>query len=118
MAPSGVISLTVDGTQTDAAAIITLCIPRPDLLAKADQPLGSAVKIIDWNGDKDGCTFALEPSRVVTGNAHAVGMCDNGKSDAGWALGLSGNISLRRTCATTTDTIAVELDGLVAVKAK
>ena len=118
MAPTGVVSLTVDGTQTDASALITLCIPRPDLLAEMDQSLGTAVRIIDWNGEKDGCTYAFESSRVVSGTAHAVGMCDNGTNDAGWALGLTGNISLRRTCPTVSDTIAVQLDGLVAVKAK
>jgi hypothetical protein len=119
MAPTGVVSLTVDGTQTDAAAILTLCIPRPDLLAEMDLPLGTGgVRIIDFNGDKDGCTFAFESTRPVTGTVHTRGMCDNGKNEAGYALGIQGNISLRRTCATMTDTIAVELDGLVAVKQK
>ena len=118
MAPTGVVSLTIDGTQVDAAAIITLCVSRPDQLAEMDQPLGTAVRIIDWNGEKDGCTFKLDGSRLITGNAHAVGMCDNGTNSAGWALGLSGNISLQRTCGMTVDSIAVELDGLVAVKKK
>jgi len=119
MAPSGVVSVTVDGTQVDAAAIITLCIPRPDLLAKMDQPLGgTGVRIIDWNGEKDNCTFKLDGSRLITGSTHAVGLCDNGTNGAGFALGLAGNISLVRTCGMTVDSIAVELDGVVAVKKK
>ena len=118
MAPEGVISLTLDCTQADGTAIITLCIPRPDQLTKMDQPLGTGLRIIDLNGDKDGCTYAFEGTRPVTGTVHVSGMCDNGTNDAGYALGINGNISLRRTCPTMTDTIAVTLDGTVAVKQK
>lgn len=118
MAPEGVISLTLEGTQQGTASIITLCIPRPDLLAKSDQQIGSGLRIIDINGDKDGCTYAYDSSRVATGTVHAVGMCDNGTNDAGYALGIEGNISLRRTCGTTIDSIAVEVGGQVAVKQK
>ena len=50
--------------------------------------------------------------------AHADGLCDNGTHDAGWALGLTGNLSLIRTCGMTMDSVAVQLDGLVAVKKK
>lgn len=118
MAPSGVVSLTVDGTQVDSTSLITLCIPRPDLLAKADQPIGTGLRIIDVFGDKDGCTYALDTSRLATGTAHASGMCDNGTNDAGYALGITGNISLRRTCGATIDSIAVEISGMVAVTQK
>ncbi len=117
-APSGVVSLTISGTQMDSPSIITFCVPRPDLLQTMDQPIGSGFRIIDFNGEKDGCTFTYESSRPATGNAHAVGMCDNGESSAGWALAISGNISLRRTCPTMTDTIALTLDGNVAVTAQ
>ncbi|HEY5947246.1 MAG TPA: hypothetical protein VIV40_17200 [Kofleriaceae bacterium] len=117
-APAGVISLTIDGTQTDAAQLITFCIPRPDQLMAMDQPLGTGLKIIDFNGEKDGCMYSLEPTRPVTGTVHVTGMCDNGTNSAGYALGIDGNISLRRVCTTTTDTIAVTLQGLVAVAQK
>jgi hypothetical protein len=113
-----VISLTLDGTQQDSTSFITLCIPRPDLLSTMDQPIGSGLKIIDVNGDKDGCTYKYDSSRVATGMVHARGMCDNGAGDDGYALGITGNMSLIRNCAGTIDTIAVELSGMVAVEQK
>lgn len=119
MAPEGVISLTIEGTQADSASLIVFCLSRPDLLQSMDLPLGtSGLRIIDFNGMKDDCTFAFESSRPVTGTVHATGLCDNGEDPAGWALGINGNISLRRTCTTATDTIAVTLSGTVAVTAK
>ena len=119
MAPDGVISLTIDGTQTDAAQIITLCIPRPDLLMVGDpMPIGTGIRIIDLLGEKDGCTYAFESTRPVTGTVAAIGMCDNGTNDAGYALSFDGNISLRRMCPTMSDTIAVGISGKVAVAQK
>ena len=119
MAPDGVISLTIDGTQTDAAQIITLCIPRPDLLMVGDpMPIGTGIRIIDLLGEKDGCTYAFESTRPVTGTVAAIGMCDNGTNDAGYALNFDGNISLRRMCPTMSDTIAVGISGKVAVAQK
>ena len=118
MAPEGVISLTLEGTQQGAASIITLCIPRPDLLIKMEQPIGEGLRIIDLNGEKDGCSYAYDSSRIATGTVRAIGMCDNGTNDAGYALDIDGNISLRRTCGTTIDTIAVGFRGTVAIAQK
>ena len=66
--------LTIEGVQTDgdAPAIITLCLPRPDLLAKMDLPLATGIKIIDLRGAKDGCMFELESSRPALGRLHGV----------------------------------------------
>lgn len=113
-----IVSVTIEGTQQDGASIITFCLPRPDKLQTQDLPLGTGLRIIDFNGEKDDCTYAFEGSRPVTGTVHSIGLCDNAKNPAGWALGIDGNISLRRTCPTTTDTIAVSLRGTVAVTAK
>jgi hypothetical protein len=117
-APAGVVSLTIGGTQTDGTAIVTFCLPRPDQLAQMDLQLGTGLRIIDFNGEKDGCMFTIEGTRPVTGTVHATGLCDNGKDSAGFALGIDGNISLRRNCPTMTDTIAVTLEGKVAVAAQ
>jgi hypothetical protein len=120
MAPAGVISLTLEGSQVDAATtrLLTLCIPRPDLLAKMDTAFGDNIRIIDLNGEKDGCTYEYESARPATGTVHAIGMCDNGTHAAGYALGFEGNLSMRRTCPTMSDTIALEVGGVVAIKPK
>jgi hypothetical protein len=118
MAPEGVVSLTLEGTQQGSTSIITLCIPRPDLVAVMDQSIGSGIRIIDVNGEANGCTFMYDSSRIATGTVHVRGMCDNGTNDAGYALGLTGNMSLRRNCGGTLDSVAVELSGNVAVKQK
>lgn len=114
-----IVSVTIEGTQQDdTTSLVTFCLPRPDKLQDGTLPLGTGLRIIDFNGAKDGCTYAFEGSRPVTGDVRASGLCDNAENPAGWALEIDGNISLRRTCPTTTDTIAVTLSGTVAVTAK
>jgi hypothetical protein len=115
-APSGVISMTIDGTQKDGTSLITFCVPRPDKLASGLQ-LGSEFKIIDFNGELDGCTYAFEGG-VPAGMVTASGICDNGTNDAGFALTFDGNFVLRQTCQTATNMIALSLSGTVAVAAK
>lgn len=120
-APEGVISLTIEGRQTGGAAgFITLCIPRPDLLMEGDRTLGTGisnadVRIIDLTGAAEGCSFVLDTTRLPTGAAQATGVCANGDSPDGFALSLDGAVSLRRTCGTTIDSVAVTLRGRVAV---
>jgi hypothetical protein len=119
-APDGVVSLTLEGTQNTGMGRITLCIPRPDLLA-GGQPLGTAlgVHIIDLSGDDDnGCHYAINSLRPITGTATSTGLCDNGASKAGFALTVDGNVSLDRMCTTMSDTIAVAFQGTSAIKAK
>jgi hypothetical protein len=114
MAPSGVVSLSIGGTQMGTSSLITFCIPRPDQLT-AGVPIGSGFRIIDFNGEADGCTFALATGSVATGTASAKGLCDNGTHEAGYALTVNGNLVLRRTCPTMTDMVPVALSGTVAV---
>jgi hypothetical protein len=116
MAPSGVVSMTLQGTQQNGPGLLTLCIGRPDLLASGEQTFGTAVRIIDLNGEVEGCTLAYESLRPVSGGATSKGLCDDGASSAGFALTVNGALSLRRMCPTMNDTIAVSFDGTVAVE--
>jgi hypothetical protein len=116
-APEGVISLTLQGNQLEGTGLLTLCIPRPDLLQKGTRQLGADVRIIDLSGDKDGCTYTFEQLRPATGDVSVEGMCDNGRDLAGYAITIDGALSLKRTCATMNDTIAVSFTGTVAVEA-
>ncbi len=113
---SGIVSLTVNGTQTGTSTAnhITLCIPRPDQLADGVS-LGTGARIVDFNGEADGCTFEFATGSVPTGTVRATGLCDNGTNAAGYALVVDGNVLLRRTCQTSTDMVAVSLSGTVAV---
>jgi hypothetical protein len=113
-----IVSVTIEGSQQDTGSLVVFCLPRPDKLANETLQLGTGLRIIDFNGEKDGCTYAFEASRPVTGTVSSSGICDNAEDPAGWALTIDGNISLRRTCPAATDTIAVSLTGTVAVTAK
>ena len=112
--PPGVISLTIGGSQTDGQGLLTLCIPRPDLLADG-VALGTGVRIIDLNGTANGCMFSIESTRPVTGTVIGRGVCDNGTNGAGYSLTFDGHISVKRECPTGTETIAVNMSGDVAV---
>ena len=120
-APAGVISLSIEGRQQgDATGLITLCVPRPDLLLDGDRTLGTTlssadIRIIDLRGNASGCSFTLDTTRPPTGAAQATGVCDNGDSPAGFALSVDGALSLQRTCGGTMDVVAVTLRGRVAV---
>ncbi|MGE0870824.1 MAG: hypothetical protein AB7P03_19815 [Kofleriaceae bacterium] len=119
-APAGVVSLSIEGMQTDGTGLITLCIPRPDLLMEGERTLGGTVsmadiRIIDLTGTFNGCTFAFDSTRPPTGHATASGVCANGEDPAGFKLVVDGNVSLRRTCGTTMDSIALPLTGTVKV---
>lgn len=117
-APSGVVSLTISGTQmpgSGGSGLITFCIPRPDQLA-SDQPLGSAVKIVDLSGTDATCSYTLDHSHLPTGSAHGLGVCSNGTDKTGFGLVFDGFIGLTRTCGTTVDSVSVGITGDVAVK--
>lgn len=122
-APTGVVAVSIEGTQTDGTGIITLCVPRPDLLVHGGRSLGTTVstadiRIIDLHGSSAACTYAIDSTRPPTGTGGASGVCGNGTDKAGFALELDGAISLRRTCGATVDTVAVKLTGTVAVPAE
>jgi hypothetical protein len=108
-APDGVISITIEGEQTDGSGNLTFCIPRIDLL-------NHSVRIIDFGGTANNCTFTLNSGSPPTGTAEANGVCTNGTSAAGFAFTLDGNVTLNRNCGGTMDTVTVTLRGKVAVK--
>jgi hypothetical protein len=119
-APEGVISLSIEGRQTTGIGLVTFCIPRPDLLLEGDRTLGTAtstadVRIIDVSGMADNCTFTFNSMQPPMGAAQATGVCTNGDSPDGFALSIDGEISLRRTCGATMDTVSVTLRGRVAI---
>lgn len=119
-APAGVVSISIEGTQEGGGGLITLCVPRPDLLDSGPRTLGTSlsmadVRIFDLQGTADGCTYTLDATRPPTGTAIGLGVCGNGDDAAGFALDLDGAVSLRRTCGATVDTIAVTIKGRVAV---
>ena len=120
-APSGVISLSIDGKQTDAGAsgLITLCIGRPDLLASQSLSLGAEpstdVHVVDLSGTANGCMLTVDRSQPPDGTASSSGLCGNGSDAAGFALVLDATVALTRTCGTTVDSVPVTLRGRVAV---
>ncbi len=122
-APEGVISISIEGHQVgNPSGLLTLCIPRMDLMMVpgSGHSLGTSqsmadVRIFDMSGEYEGCTFAFDSTRPPTGNVGAIGVCGNGDSESGFALDIDGNVSLRRTCGTTIDSVAVELKGKIAV---
>ena len=122
-APSGVIAVTIEGMQTDGTGFITLCIPRPDNLELGNRSLGlttsmADIRIIDVEGSANNCTYGIDRTRPPTGKGAGLGVCGNGTDKAGFAIDLDGAVSLRRTCGTTIDTVAVKLVGKIAVAAE
>ena len=121
-APSGVISLSIEGTQVGGSGLLTLCIPRPDLLPDG-RTLGTTasmgqLRVIDFSGMANNCTFALDGTMPPTGTGTGTGVCKNGTDKAGFALELTGTVNLRRTCGATVDTVALTLAGKVAVTSR
>lgn len=122
-APAGVVAVTIEGTQTDGTGFITLCIPRPDLLEQGMRTLGltqsmADIRIVDLSGTAGTCTLTLDSTRPPTGTGSGAGVCKNGTDKAGFAIDLDGALSLRRTCGSTIDSVAVKLLGKIAVAAE
>lgn len=121
-APSGVISLSIEGAQVGGTGLVTFCIGRPDLLEEG-RTLGSTasmgqIRVVDFSGMANGCTFALDSAMPPAGMAKGTGVCKNGTDPAGFALELNGTVNVRRTCGTAIDTIALTLAGKVAVTSR
>jgi hypothetical protein len=116
-APAGVESLTISGFQVDgdSSGLLTLCVARPDLLAKATQTLGSDVKLVDAGGGVNSCMFTIDRTRPPSGSVKTQGECDNGTNSKGFVLVIDGAFSLTRKCGTTMDSQAVVFAGTVAV---
>ncbi len=119
-APEGIISMTIQGTQTDGTGILTFCVPRPDRLAKEDLAFdldvaGSEIHVIDVEGSTSTCTLSFDRTRPPTGIANTDGLCDNGAGTAGFAFTANGAVSLDRTCGANLDKVSVSLTGTVAI---
>jgi hypothetical protein len=118
-------SVTVQGEQVSPEVpgqFLVLCLPRPDLID--DQPVsfadGERLELVDLFGqDGDGCTIRFDDT-AEPGSAAATfsGFCDNGTNEAGFALSLSGNLPIARTCgADPAESDAATLDGRADVAA-
>ena len=125
IAGSGVISVSVHGTQVAGAAALTLCLPRPDLLGAEAAPLAPSrvpplaedrVQVIDASASLSaGCTAAIDPTLAPAGTARFDGYCAGGADPAGYALTLTGTLLVRVTCASGTTAMSATLGGAVAV---
>jgi hypothetical protein len=109
--PDGVVALTIDGVEVGGAGIVTLCIPRPDLLATQPMGLantssaGSDVQIVDLTGSATGgCTFALDATAEVLGTISAPGLC--GEGSAGYELTFAADVTVDVTCGSGSATSA------------
>lgn len=121
-APASVVSLSIEGTLVGGTGRITFCIPRPDLLADGRQ-LGATsnmaeMRLVDFTGEANGCTFARDTAMPPTGTGTGTGVCNNGTDPAGFALALTGTIHAKRTCGATTDDVALTVSGKVAVTSR
>jgi hypothetical protein len=122
---SGVISVTVHGSQTGGSSALTLCLPRPDLLSAEAVPLvpsrvppmdGDRAQLIDSTAMlMGGCTVQKDTTMQPSGTAKFLGYCDGGENAAGYAIELSGTVPLVRTCGATVDNVTGTLGGTVAV---
>jgi hypothetical protein len=74
--------LTVGGTQTDGQGLITLCIPRPDLLAGGVPLGGTGVLLIDLSGQVNGCSYEIERTRPITGTVSGAGVTSRSRKTA------------------------------------
>lgn len=119
-AEGGVTSLTITGAQTGGTGFVTLCVPRPDLLATQAQTLSlerasGQAYVIDVAGTTDTCSYTIDRALPASGSVSATGMCGDGIDPAGFALVVEGALTLKRTCGATVDSVAVTLRGRVAV---
>lgn len=101
-------SLTIQGVQTDGSGAVTFCIPRPDKLT-SDEALGddipnsTIVHIVDLRGiGSDSCPYTIDQSAPPTGSMKADGICDNGANNAGFALSVDGDVSMKFDTMTAT----------------
>lgn len=122
---SGVISVSVHGTQTGQAAPFTLCLPRPDLLG-ADPVALVPSRVPPMETDRamlidasamlaGGCTVQKDATMSPTGTASFLGYCEAGAHADGYALAVTGTVPLVRTCGAEVTNVTGQLGGTVAV---
>jgi hypothetical protein len=126
--PGGVVSVTVFGRQVEPAgnAVISVCLPRPDLIDSGDDiPLSPAhqpaeasdrVQLVDLEGDLAAdCRWSL--GGAPDGTARFDGFCDDGTHPDGFALTFDATVPVTKTCTGLPDeTVEVILAGTVAVE--
>jgi hypothetical protein len=122
---SGVISVTVHGRQVGGTGVLTVCLPRPDLLGAGPVALspgrtppeaGDRVQLIDATATMaGGCAVSRDPAVPPAATATFTGYCDGGADPAGYALGFDGTISLQSTCAGGPTAVSATLAGTAAV---
>ncbi|MBK9032364.1 MAG: hypothetical protein IPL61_13810 [Myxococcales bacterium] len=125
IAGSGVISVSVHGTQVDGGSALTLCLPRPDLLGPSSSQLAPSrvpplatdrVQVIDASATfAGGCTATLDPTLTPIGEATFAGYCADGADPAGYAMTINGQLPLRVTCPAGTTAMTATITGTVAV---
>ncbi len=125
IAGSGVISVTIHGSQSDATQALTLCLPRPDLLTATPVDLvrdptpplaDDRAQVVDVSANlAGGCTVAKDPAGTPTGTATFVGYCADGYDPAGYAIAFAGEVPLVRTCGAIEAQVTGTLGGRVSV---
>jgi hypothetical protein len=129
--PAGVVSLTIAGGQVEpaGAAVLTLCLPRPDRIAVdvayplspdvQPVPADADVQLVDLQADLgDGCRWTLDDGGPLAATARFFGLCRHGVDPAGFALTLAGTATVVETCPGQPDLArTVTLAGTVAVAA-
>jgi len=130
--PAGLISVTVFSQQVEPAGtgLITLCLPRPDLLEgdaagvevaldPDNHPAGAADRahVIDVSAElANDCRLALDGTGSPDGTAHFTGLCGGGEDEAGFGLALAGTVALVERCTGMPDRpLSATLGGSVAV---
>jgi hypothetical protein len=76
------------------------------------------MRLVDFTGMANGCTFARDAAKPPIGTGTGTGVCNNGTDPAGFALTLTGTIHAKRTCGATVDDVALTLAGKVAVTSR
>jgi hypothetical protein len=119
---SDVISLTIQGTQTDGVGFVTFCIPQPQKLTTglalgSDVPGDEPAAILEdlVAATTDGCTYSFDPTTGVTGTVRATGICDDGTNAAGFALAVSATLAMTGSGGASCGTLDVQLAGTAKV---
>jgi hypothetical protein len=114
--PDAPTSLTIVGTQVGGEAPLTLCVRRPDRFTTAPADLATGAVIEDVAGSAGDCTLELDRSMAATGTLTATGLCLDGVEPSAFALEVSAEVSVIRTCGGVEDALRLTLAGRVAVE--
>ena len=122
---SGVISVSIHGTQVGGTGALTLCLTRPDLIGTEPVPFAPTrlppdaadrLQLVDISATlAAGCSIARDIAGVPAATATFAGYCAGGTDPAGYALTLDGTAAVKKTCAGGTTDAAGVLAGTVAV---